>query len=105
MKQLPGGTVIVGNADFKGATIPSAMPFQDKNFRFNGWNEVEIRCLGETLEVICNGVSSAKMPTRKALAGSIILQPNNAGMIFRKIELKELPTNQGPGVRKISGPE
>jgi len=97
IKQLSGGTVIVGITDFKGATIPSAAHFQDKDFRFNGWNEVEIRCLGETLEVICNGVSTAKMPIHKAFAGAIVLQPNDAGMIFRKIEIKELPPTLSHG--------
>ncbi len=92
-KILPGGTVIVGMKDFRGNTLsnPQAQQFQDKAFQPTGWNRVEIRCLGASLEVMSNGVSMAKMPIRKAFAGAIVLEPVNAGMIFRNIEMKELP--------------
>jgi uncharacterized protein (TIGR03067 family) len=91
VEALPGGTVIVSLDPNK-----EAQQFQDKEFKPHGWNSVEIRCIGDSIEVISDGFSVSKTQAGKARTGSIVLQPNHAGMAFRKIEIKELP-------RKLDG--
>ena len=79
-----------GDNAYESAALEQRDGFEGKGFRPGDWDSAEIRCVGETVEVLSHGVSVGKAQVGKARTGPILLQPYNAGMAFRNIEIREL---------------